>query len=229
MYLFLALLLRGPNLGAFLAFPTDTLTQIKIWAHSANIPASCVWIDTPYAYVWTTWNFHFIMGGSNFEVKINRANCQKCCEKNYVPFLRYKRQSNQVLPQLFLDSNWFHHYLVYSETSPEFHNFTLYWTVLHSTAQFYTLLHSFTLYSTGLHSTAQFYTLLHCSLEEYFHWFSRNRPRGRFSLQVAMAVCMYVCMSQPGNGASWRTRYCGSDGVVLILANLYFSFNICWF
>ena len=34
-------------------------------------------------------------------------------KKNYIPCLRYKRQSNQVLPNLFLNSNWFHHYLVY--------------------------------------------------------------------------------------------------------------------
>jgi hypothetical protein len=31
------------------------------------------------------------MGGSNFEVKIHPGNCQKCCEKNGIPFLRYKK------------------------------------------------------------------------------------------------------------------------------------------
>ena len=73
-------------------------TKLKSGAHSANIPASCVWIDAPHAYVWTSWNFHFLMGGSNFEVKIHPANCQNVVKKNWIPFLLYKRQSNQVLP-----------------------------------------------------------------------------------------------------------------------------------
>ena len=50
------------------ALSQDTLTQIKIWVQSANIAGHCLWIDTPQAYVWLTWNFHFSMGGSRFEV-----------------------------------------------------------------------------------------------------------------------------------------------------------------
>ena len=46
----------------------DTLTQIDFWVHSANIPGHCLWINTPHAYVWATWNFHFLMGGPRFEV-----------------------------------------------------------------------------------------------------------------------------------------------------------------
>ena len=81
MYLHLALLLEGPNLGLFRAFSTDTLTQIRIWAQSANIPASRLWIDTPYEYDWTPWNCLFLMGGPNFEGRIHPANSQKCFEK----------------------------------------------------------------------------------------------------------------------------------------------------
>ena len=35
----------------------DKLTQMKIWAQSANIAGHCLWIDTPHAYVWTTYFF----------------------------------------------------------------------------------------------------------------------------------------------------------------------------
>ena len=52
----------------FWATSPDTLTQIDFWVHSANIPGHCLWIDTPHAYVWATWNFHFLMGGPRFEV-----------------------------------------------------------------------------------------------------------------------------------------------------------------
>ena len=63
------------------AFSPDTLTQINIWTHTAKISASCLWIDTPHAYVRMSWNFLFLMGGSNFELKIHPADCQKFCEK----------------------------------------------------------------------------------------------------------------------------------------------------
>ena len=77
----LALLVIGLNYGTLGAFSPHTLTQIKIWAHSANIPTSYLLIDTPHAYIWTSWNFHFLMVGSNFEMKIHPAECQKFCEK----------------------------------------------------------------------------------------------------------------------------------------------------
>ena len=46
--------LNVPNLSAKVAFSQDTLTQIKILAHSANIPVSGFLIDNPHAYVWTS-------------------------------------------------------------------------------------------------------------------------------------------------------------------------------
>ena len=68
---------------------------MKIWAHSANIPASCLWIGTPQAYVWTSWNFPFLMGGSYFEVKIHTANWQKCCGKKIINQFLYTK-GNQI-------------------------------------------------------------------------------------------------------------------------------------
>ena len=47
----LALFLKVSNFNAPGAFYQDTLTQFKIWAQSTNIPVSCLWIDTPHAYV----------------------------------------------------------------------------------------------------------------------------------------------------------------------------------
>ena len=35
-------------------------------------------------------------------------------KKIYIPFFIYERQPNQVQPQIFVDSNLFHHYLIYS-------------------------------------------------------------------------------------------------------------------
>ena len=64
----------------FGAFSTDTLIQMQIWAHSANTPASCLWIDTPHAYGWTSWNFHFLMGGSNFQLKIHPGDGKNFCK-----------------------------------------------------------------------------------------------------------------------------------------------------
>ena len=49
--------------GAFL------LTQIKMWAQSANIPVSCLWIHTPHAYVWPHLEVNFLTAktfGSKF-------------------------------------------------------------------------------------------------------------------------------------------------------------------
>ena len=56
------------EIGPSAATTPDTLTQIEIWVHTANIPGLCLWIDTPHAYVWATWNFHFLMGGPRFEI-----------------------------------------------------------------------------------------------------------------------------------------------------------------
>ena len=57
----------------FVATFPDMLTQIEIRLHSANIPGHCVWIDTPHAYVWMTWNFHFLMGRTCFEINFPPA------------------------------------------------------------------------------------------------------------------------------------------------------------
>ena len=41
------------EIGPSGALSQNTLTELKIWAHNANIPVHCLWIDTPCAYVWT--------------------------------------------------------------------------------------------------------------------------------------------------------------------------------
>ena len=48
----LALFLKVSNLTALGAVSPDTFTQIKIWAHSANIPDSFLWIDTLMVMFW---------------------------------------------------------------------------------------------------------------------------------------------------------------------------------
>ena len=44
----------GFEICPFGATSPDTLTQIEIRVHSANIPGHCLWIDTPHVYVWAT-------------------------------------------------------------------------------------------------------------------------------------------------------------------------------
>ena len=56
------------EIGPLWATYPDTLTQIEMWVHIANIPGHCLWIDTPHAYVWAVWNFHFLICWPHFEV-----------------------------------------------------------------------------------------------------------------------------------------------------------------
>ena len=100
---FLALLLKGPNLGAFWAFSTDTLTQIKIWAHSANIPASYLWINTPHV-----WPCLDVMKFSLFDGRVTFWS------ENPPSWWSNILWKNQVQPQFFGNSILFHHYLLYT-------------------------------------------------------------------------------------------------------------------
>ena len=54
-------------------------------------------------------------------------------------------------------------------------------------------------------------------------WILLNWPLGRFSLVVAMSVCVCECVSHPGNDASQWSRDLWSKGVSLILAYLHFK------
>ena len=94
----LALFLKVPNFNAPGAFYQDPLTQFKIWAQSANIPVSCLWIDTPHAYVLTLWNFHFSMVGPRFEVNFLAAKTfGSYFFLQFFPFLHTKWQQKMLV------------------------------------------------------------------------------------------------------------------------------------
>ena len=93
----LALFFKVLNLNALWAFSPDTLTQIKIWAHSGNIPHSCLWLDTLYGYVRMSWNFHFF----NWKVKFP-ANCKKKIVEKRLHFFYIKGIQIRFYPICFL-------------------------------------------------------------------------------------------------------------------------------
>ena len=88
----LVLFLKVPNLNA-----RDPLTKFKILAQSANIPVSCLWIDTSHAYVLTSWNFHFSRVGPRFEVNFLAAKTFGSFFFQFIPNLYTKWQQKKLV------------------------------------------------------------------------------------------------------------------------------------
>ena len=124
--------------------------QMDFWVHSANITGYCLWIDTPHAYVWATWNFHFLMGGPRFEVNLPPSKIL------WKPFLaKYPISIHKMAAKMlvgFLKLFFLH----------SWHASTQYCTLLHFTALPFALLQCISMYFTVLYYVLDW--LWHCTV-----------------------------------------------------------------